>query len=168
MFVMGNFGKTCWYAALTVLFSNVTGCGGDGGEPSPAPAPRGPTVQGRINAATQTAYRNLACNCGALPEGFYWEIGDRNGSLASGTVSGTSTPTASQLIAIASSSKWVYSTYVLQKQGSVRTSDVPFLHFTSGYVFLALKASRLVTRRSTAIVACPSGVLTKTGPSAEV
>jgi CubicO group peptidase (beta-lactamase class C family) len=39
------------------------------------------------------------------------------------------------MLPIASSSKWIYSTYVLQKLGSVRPSDVPFLHFTSGYVY---------------------------------
>jgi CubicO group peptidase (beta-lactamase class C family) len=55
--------------------------------------------------------------------------------MASGTVSGSNTPTATQVIAIASSSKWIYSTYVLQKLGTVRSSDLPFLHFTSGYVF---------------------------------
>jgi CubicO group peptidase (beta-lactamase class C family) len=77
-----------------------------------------------------------------MPEGFYWEIGDRNGARASGTVSGSTTPTASQVIAIASSSKWVYSTYVLQKSGSVRLADVPFLRFSSGYVFPPLKAAK--------------------------
>lgn len=144
MFVMANFEKTFWYATLTVVFFTVAGCGGADGEPIPAPAPPGPTVQERINAATKTADTNPACDSSALPEGFYWEIGDRDGSRASGTVSGTNTPTESQVIAIASSSKWIYSTYVLQKLGSVRPSDVPFLHFTSGYVFPALNATKEV------------------------
>jgi CubicO group peptidase (beta-lactamase class C family) len=56
-------------------------------------------------------------------------------------VNGSNTPSASQVIAIASSSKWVYSTYVLQKLGGVQPSDVPFLNFTSGYVFPPLKAA---------------------------
>ena len=126
--------------AATVMLSAVTlvGCGGGGGATADAPAPpppTGPTQQERVTAATQTASTNAACNSSALPEGFYWEIGDSNGALASGSVSGTNTPTATQVIAIASSSKWIYSTYVLQKLGNVRSSDLPFLHFTSGYVF---------------------------------
>ena len=132
----------------------LAGCGGGAGEgepspvpapvpvPIPVPAPPGPADQDRINAATQTANTNPACSSSAMPEGFYWEIGDTNGSRASGSVSGTDTPTASQVIAIASSSKWIYSTYVLQKVGSVRASDVPFLQFTSGYVFPPLKATK--------------------------
>ncbi len=48
------------------------------------------------------------------------------------------------MIAIASSSKWIYSTYVLQKLGGVRLGDVPFLNFTSGYVFPPLKAAKEV------------------------
>jgi len=131
-------------AALTamVMLSTLTlvSCGGGGSNdvapnPPPPPPPTGPTAQERIDAATQTASTNAACNSTALPEGFYWEIGDSNSKLASGTVSGSDTPTATQVIAIASSSKWIYSTYVLQKLGSVRTSDIPFLHFTSGYIY---------------------------------
>ncbi len=106
-----------------------------------SPAPK---LQDRIAAATETAKTNAACNSTALPEGFYWEIGDRDGALASGSVAGSNTPTATQVIAIASSSKWIYSTYVLQKVGSVRASDVPYLHFTSGEVFPRSKASKEV------------------------
>jgi hypothetical protein len=87
-----------------------------------------------VQAATQTAQTNPACSITALPEGFYWEIGDASGALASGSVAGNNTPTATQRIAVASASKWVYSTYVLQKVGSLRESDVPFLNFTSGYI----------------------------------
>lgn len=87
-----------------------------------------------MQAATQTAQTNPACSITALPEGFYWEIGDASGALASGSVAGNNTPTATQRIAVASASKWVYSTYVLQKVGSLRESDVPFLNFTSGYI----------------------------------
>jgi hypothetical protein len=102
-----------------------------------SPADAGPSEQDRIHAATQTALNNPACSTTSLPEGFYWEIGDRDGLRVSGTVSGTNTPAASKIIAIASASKWIYSTYVLQKVGSLRPSDVPFLHFTSGKVYPA-------------------------------
>jgi hypothetical protein len=79
-----------------------------------------------------------------LPEGFYWEIGDRDGMLGAGTVSGTDTPTATQVMAIASSSKWIYSTYVLQKLDGMGASDLPFLNFTSGSVFPLSKALKEV------------------------
>jgi hypothetical protein len=111
-----------------------------GGDPpdaggSPGDADPGPTLAERIAAATQTAETQAACASAVLPEGFYWEIGDRDGMLASGSIRGSNTPTPSQVIAIASASKWVYSTYVLEKVGSRRESDVPFLNFTSGIVF---------------------------------
>ncbi len=126
---------------VTLSTLTLVSCGGGGGSsggapnPPPSPPPTGLTTQQRIDAATQTANSNAACNSSVLPEGFYWEIGDSAGAMASGTVSGNNTPTATQVIAIASSSKWIYSTYVLQKLGTVRPNDVPFLHFTSGYVF---------------------------------
>lgn len=95
----------------------------------------GPSEAQRIAAATETAQRNPACSLTTMPEGFYWEIGDRSGAKASGSVRGDNTPTPTQVIAIASASKWVYSTYVLQKLGMLRQSDLPFLNFTSGVVF---------------------------------
>ena len=111
--------------------------GGDttGGDDSGDGMPTGPNLAERIAAATQTAENNAACSLTELPEGFYWEIGDRDGALASGSVAGSNTPTPSQVIAIASASKWIYASYVLQKVGSVRESDVPYLHFTSGEVY---------------------------------
>jgi hypothetical protein len=95
----------------------------------------GPSEAQRLSAATETAQRNPACSLTTMPEGFYWEIGDRSGARASGVVRGTNTPAPSQVIAIASASKWVYSTYVLQKVGMLRSTDIPFLTFTSGEVF---------------------------------
>lgn len=115
-----------------------------GSTPDAGLADAGPTEAARIAAATQTAMTNPACSLTALPEGFYWEIGDRDGLRASGTVTGSNTPTATQVVAIASASKWVYSTWVLQKRGLFRQSDVPFLNFTSGTVFPASKASKEV------------------------
>jgi hypothetical protein len=92
-------------------------------------------LQQRIDAATKIATTNENCSLSVLPEGFYWEIGDQDGMSFSSSVEGTNTPTATQTIAIASASKWIYSTYVLQKIGSLREGDVPFLNFTSGYVY---------------------------------
>jgi hypothetical protein len=131
-------GRAVWAAFIFAL----AGCGGGGADPSPDPVPPAVTMAARISAATQTANTNPVCTSNALPEGFYWEIGDRNGALGSGTVAGSNTPTASQVIAIASASKWIYSTYVLQKLGSLRPSDVPFLRFTSGHVYPPLSATK--------------------------
>jgi len=78
---------------------------------------------------------------------FYWEIGDRAGVLASGSVgkdtTGTSV-TASTKLSIASASKWVYSTYVTQYRGGadrLTSADIDFLHFTSGYTNMDSGAS---------------------------
>lgn len=122
------------------------GVAADAGSPVDTGAPdAGPTEATRIAAATQTANTNPACSITALPEGFYWEIGDRNGLRASGSVVGNRTPAPTEVIAIASASKWLYSTYVLQKVGSVRQSDVPFLNFTSGTVFPPAMGTRELT-----------------------
>ncbi len=127
-------------ASCLVLVLAACGGGGGGGDagspsPSPSPSPTGPSEAARASAATETANTNPACSAASLPEGFYWEIGDRDGARASGSVSGSNTPLPSQVIAVASASKWVYSTYALQKAGSVRPADVPYLNFTSGYVY---------------------------------
>jgi len=89
------------------------------------------------SAATATAQDNALCATVITP--FYWEIGDQNGALASGSVGVDSTGapvTATTNYSIASASKWLYSTYVTQLRGSaanLTANDVNFLHFTSGY-----------------------------------
>ncbi len=89
-----------------------------------------PSLTQRISAATDTA--QSASLCGAVSP-FYWEIGYSGGSYASGSVGGN-TYQASSKMAIASASKWMYSTFVVQQEGgSVGAADVPLLHFTSGY-----------------------------------
>ena len=77
----------------------------------------------RTAAATQTANTNPACSLTALPEGFYWEIGDRNGLRASGSVMGNRTPTPTEVIAIASASKWLYGAYVAERRGGAITGQ---------------------------------------------
>lgn len=93
------------------------------------------SIDQRIDAAKKIVMTKPECSLNQLPEGFYWEIGDQNGMIYSDKVDGTDTPTATQKIAIASASKWLYSSYVLQKIGRLRESDIPFLNFTSGYVY---------------------------------
>jgi hypothetical protein len=73
---------------------------------------------------------------------FYWEIGDQNGPLVSGS-QGTDTNNApvvaSTQFSIASASKMIYGAYVTQLRGSaanLTVQDITFLHFTSGYTNL--------------------------------
>jgi hypothetical protein len=68
---------------------------------------------------------------------FYWEVGDVSGALASGSV-GTGIKgnpyTATSVMSIASASKWMYSSYVIQqKSGTLTATDIDYLHFTSGH-----------------------------------
>jgi hypothetical protein len=88
-----------------------------------------------VAAARATALDNALC-VGIAP--FYWEIGDQNGSLAGDSV-GTSLSgpiDASTKFSIGSASKMLYASYVTQVRGAaskLSTSDIDFLHFTSGY-----------------------------------
>ena len=102
----------------------------DGGSNDGGPV--GLTAQ-QVKAATTTATTNAACTS-IMP--FYWEIGDKGSSLASGSLkgSGSTTYTASSEMAIASASKWLYSTYWVQRTAGVLSgSDVKFFNFWSGY-----------------------------------
>jgi hypothetical protein len=119
-----------------------------------APPPVGPTANS-VTAAKATAANNAQCKSPNITNAFYWEIGDKSGALVSG-IQPSSTGTtldpegnqispSTSLWSIASASKWVYSSYVVE----VRTAatilaetpasnpyDIPFLNFTSGWVFL--------------------------------
>jgi len=100
-----------------------------------APANGIPTATS-VSAAATTAQTNSLCT---LLGGFYWEIGDQNGALASGSqgLDGSGAPVlANTNMSIASASKWLYATYATQLRGSaanLTSADVNFLHFTSGY-----------------------------------
>lgn len=99
----------------------LTGCGG---------SDSGMTLQQRTDAATATASSNTACTS-ITP--FYWEIGNAGGQLASGTA-GASPPASTTVMLIASASKWIFSTYVVEKQnGMLSASDIKYLNFESGY-----------------------------------
>ena len=116
----------------------LTACGG-GGDDDPAP-PAGPTTAERTAAATTTA--NSSTNACNPIRPFWWEIGDKDARIASGTVNSTTDPTVwtgSTVTSIASASKWLYGGYVVQKRAGVLTAnDVRFLTFTSGYVSFAI------------------------------
>lgn len=84
----------------------------------------------RMNAATQTAQTNNYC---LAIRPFYWEIGDQNSALVSGSVGGT-TFTANTDMPIASASKWVFGAYIAQLHGGQLTAeDISALTMSSGY-----------------------------------
>jgi hypothetical protein len=90
----------------------------------------------RGQAAAATANSSAAC-LGIQP--FYWEIGSREGKLAGGTASqaGATTPAASTQMLIASSSKWIFGAYVVERRaGQLTANDLAALTMRSGYTGL--------------------------------
>ena len=123
-------------SSLAALFGLVlAACGGGGGDPggrAPVPAPPPPPVTDaqRIAAATATAQSNALCTA-VRP--FYWEVGNKGSAMASGSVGGT-TFTATTAMPYASSSKWIYGAYAVQRaNGAPSATDIRFLTFRSGY-----------------------------------
>lgn len=86
-------------------------------------------------AAQSAASSNPACAASRMGD-FYWEIGDANGAITSGST-GHGRVSANSEFAIASASKWVFGAYVLEKKGiSAVKADASLLdglRFTSGY-----------------------------------
>ena len=127
---------------LPVLILAACGGGGGGGSPAIVPPPPPPTTSGpptpnSVAAATATATDNAICSA-VTP--YYWEIGDKTGPLASGSLgtqgNGNGPYLATTKVSIASASKWIYGMYVIQSRGSataLTSQDINFLHFTSGY-----------------------------------
>ena len=114
-------GNLCWTAIVLL----VTACGGGGSSVS---NPNDTAAEAALATATTNA------RCTAITP-FYWEIGDVNGKLASGSV-GTNAPISSTRMPIASASKWLYAAYAVERRGAAglsATEDVPYLNFTSGY-----------------------------------
>jgi len=96
----------------------------------------GPPKPTSIAAAQATAKDNFLCRS---IEPFYWEIGDATGTLISASVGLDSTGApvlATTKMDVASASKWLYGTYVVQIRKSaanLTAQDINFLHQTSGY-----------------------------------
>jgi len=128
--------------SLALLAAAVlVGCGGGGGgDDVPAPAPTPDPNGARIAAATATA--TSSANACAPAQPFYWEIGNAAGKLASASVASANDPTAytaTTSMNIASASKWLYSSYFVQRQGgALSDDDVKFLTFRSGYTSFAI------------------------------
>jgi hypothetical protein len=88
------------------------------------------TVSQRSEAAKTTAQTNS--NCTAIFP-FYWEVGDRNATLAAG-VTGNGSIQGTTDLSIASATKWMFGAYVLQKKsGNLSASDIKFLNMSAGY-----------------------------------
>jgi len=83
----------------------------------------------RRNAAFQAVALSAACRA-AKP--FYWEIGDKDAVLVSGSVG--KRYNADTRMLIASGSKWIWAAYVVQrKQGNLSNKDISLLTMSSGY-----------------------------------
>jgi len=118
------------------LMLALAACGGGEAPGGSVPPAAGPISQAqRASAATATA--QSASNACAPIRPFYWEVGDRGGRLASGSVqSGGGKPvyTDATPMSVASASKWIYGAYVVQlRQGRLSDDDIRFLTFRSGY-----------------------------------
>ena len=110
----------------------LVACGGGGIDPAPPPA----TSDAQRSAAATATAQSTTNPCAAVTP-FYWEIGDRNARIASGSVNSASSATSytsSTPMSIASASKWLYAAYVVQKQNATLSdNDIKFLNFRSGY-----------------------------------
>lgn len=145
--------KRALHLALAGSILALASCSGSGGDSSTATVVAPPTLQQRTDAATGTVANNAAC---ASITPFYWEIGDASGLLASGSGGDNSAapPTSTTAMPIASASKWIFGTYVVEKQGGVLSaSDIQFLNFQSGYINLS----------ACSILATVAGCLGETG-----
>lgn len=98
----------------------------------------GPPTPGSVAAAAATAQNNAQCTA---IQPFYWELGNADGALASGSSNqpGDTPVTADAKFPIASASKWVYGMYVVQQRGAaanLTAADIQFLTFSSGYTYM--------------------------------
>ena len=95
------------------------------------------STQQRAEAAAATA--NAAASCKKASP-FYWEIGDRDSPLASGSVGGARYEAGTDM-SIASSSKWVFGAYASQVRKNEFTSeDLAALTMRAGYTSLSVTA----------------------------
>jgi hypothetical protein len=97
-----------------------------------------PSEAQRIAAAQATATSpSNACERAAP---FYWEVGDRSGRKAWGSVNSprsTTTYGSGTVMQFASASKWLYAAYVAERRGGTLTSaDLESLRHLSGYTNL--------------------------------
>jgi hypothetical protein len=152
----GNSRVLC--AASAALVFTLVGCGGGGSDDASTPLAEQATAEKfsrstptpdvtssptlvppeLVRAAAVAATAQSSSGPCAAIQPFYWEIGDKNSALASGSVNKEGEPTrydANTVMPIASATKWIYGAYVAEKRAGVLTdSDIKFLNFRSGYV----------------------------------
>jgi hypothetical protein len=145
---MNTFARPLLLVCLPAVLT-VAACGGGALDATPGadPAQIDPSrVQAlaagqaaQVAAATATA-QSSTNDCAAIKP-FYWEIGNRDGRIASGSVNSPAVAThysAGTPISIASASKWIYAAYVAERNaGVLSTSDRKYLSMRSGYVSLS-------------------------------
>ena len=116
-------------ALTATLFSVIVGCAKEE-KNTTSELNDNATLQQKIQAATTTAASNSNC-VSAAP--FYWEIGNADGVLASGTT-GDGSVTRSTSFGIASSSKWMFGAYMAEVlSGTLDTTAIKYLTMSSGY-----------------------------------
>lgn len=107
---------------------------------SAQPPTSSPALGDERRAAAAQATSQSRSNACATIRPFYWEIGNRDGKLVSGSVAGRRTDRhydSNTVMAIASASTWIFGAYVVQRQGgALSDSDRKFLQMRSGYVGL--------------------------------
>lgn len=107
------------------------------GRDTSAPTSIPPRIDNTARIAAITASANSSTGRCADIRPFYWEIGDRLGRVAGGTVNraGTSTTYAAQTpMPIGAASQWMYAVYVAQRRQAILTlEDIQLLTLRSGY-----------------------------------
>lgn len=112
----------CFFASLALLCA----CG----NVDTATGTASVSIQQRKTAATTTATTHSACTS-ITP--FYWEVGDSTGLIISGTT-GDGSVTATTSMSIASATKWIFGTYVVQKlNANLDATTLKQLTMSSGY-----------------------------------
>lgn len=114
--------------------------------PGPVPAGVAPDPSARAAAAAATAAGTDNACFAVRP--FYWELGDREGRVAGGSVDfgATHRITADSTLRLASATKWVYAAYVAQRRGGQLLAwDERLLSLRGGYVqFSGCRAEQTV------------------------
>ena len=139
----------------------------------------GPTANSAA-AVNATVAHNAKCSSGSIDTAYYWEIGDASGPLISGTQpdasgqalddKGAPISPATSKWSIASGSKWVYGTYVVESRGSAgilagTDPSIPYLNFTSGFTYLGNFPPTTPCPKTGSVDDCLTGLPTTPDPS---
>lgn len=141
------------FAALLAACGDGRTAEPNGAPPSAEPdAPKTPdrgsspsTDQASTSSEAARIAAETSAACTAIGD-FYWEIGDANGVIASGSAGGRSV-TGSSVIALASASKLLWGAYVVERMKSnVAAIDIEAMTMRSGYsAFKSCEGSVTVT-----------------------